>query len=107
MDSVRYRNVSQNSFINQWTLVAFLIGTTYQPVNLLDVGELSSEEVGHWSIHFLDDTFTWGYQDIAEAGTYSYLGASSFTASLADREYTITVVGEELIWDGVRYKKGY
>lgn len=108
MDSVRYRNVSQNSFTNQEALVAFLNGATYQSVNLLDVGELPSGEVamGRWSIHFLDDTFTWAYQDIAEAGTYSYLGASSFTVSLADREYTITVVGEELIWNGVRYKKG-
>ena len=105
LNSLVYKKELASQFNSQESLVAFLDGETYKSNGLKPIGESSSgtTALGHWYIDFSDNTFSWSYQDVAEVGSYTYLDDSSFTAILYDREYTIEVQGDDIIWDGTRY----
>ena len=107
IDAVVYEKDLSNQFDSQETLVEFLDGSSFMSTSLQSLGETSPgvTELGHWSIDFTDDTFTWSYLGIAEAGTISFIETNRFSATLSDRVLLIDAEGDEFLWDGVRYRK--
>jgi len=107
INSVVYEKDYSGLFDSQESLVAFLDGTSYKSAGLQQLGESNDGVVaiGHWIIDFSADTFSWFYQDVAEAGTIVYLADNSFTAVFANRELTVDLQRGDILWDGVRYIK--
>lgn len=106
-DAVVYTKDLSNQFDSQEALIAFLDGASYKSTTLRSVGEISPglTATGYWFVDFTGNTFTWAYEGISEAGTVSYLDANTFTAILADRELSIEVEGDDILWDTVRYRQ--
>ena len=107
VDFVIYDKSLASQFSSQESLVAFLDGKSYESLELKPIGEPMPDvtQLGYWYVNFLEDTFTWTYQDISEAGTYIYLDDDSLTAVLPDREISVVVEGDEILFDGVRYRQ--
>ena len=61
--------------------------------------------LGYWFVDFVGDTFTWTYEDVAEAGTVSFIDTNRFSVEVTDRVLIIEVQGDDFLWDGVRYRK--
>lgn len=107
LDSEIYAQDFTDQFSSQETLVAYLDGASYKSVQLLSIGESANgaTALGNWYIDFSDNTFTWTYQDVAEAGTYTYFDSLNFTAIFSNREFNVSVDGNDIIWDSVRYQR--
>lgn len=105
IDSVLYEKTSISQFNSQQTLVDYLDGSSYKSAELRPVGELANGSIAHgsWFLSFTSDTFVWDFSDVSAAGTYSFNDESSFTAIFADEELSIEIVGDDILWDGVRY----
>ena len=99
LESVVYGKVFASQFNSQESLVALLNGKTFQSLEQQPVGETitGAQAFGSWFINFVEDTFTWDYQDISEAGTYQYLDDDSFTAILPDRKIVVVVEGDDIV----------
>lgn len=102
-----YEKDFSNQFDSQETLTGFLDGESYESVGLRQIGPVVDgvAALGRWRVDFSNDTFQWFYEDVAEAGTVAYLNNTGFTAVFNDRELTIEVDGNDIIWDSVRYSK--
>lgn len=107
INSIEYQRDVSNQFDSQEELLAFFDGAIYESVSLQELGRPTAESValGYWSISFSNNSFTWVYLDIAEAGTISFSGVNSFNAILTDREIEIIVEGNDILWDGQRYTR--
>lgn len=107
LNSIVYEENFSNQFTSQETLVAFLDGVSYKSVDLQNNGGPIEGTValGYWQINFDDGMFTWFYQDIAQVGSVTYVNNSTFKADFSGRENTVTVEGDDIIWDGIRYRK--
>ena len=107
IDAVIYEKDLTNQFDSQATLVEFLDGASFRSTSLQPLGETSPgvTAVGYWFVDFVGDTFTWTYQDVAEAGTISFIETNRFSAEVTDRVLIIEVQGDDILWDGVRYRK--
>ena len=108
-ESAVYKRVFASQFNSQESLEALLNGKTYQSLDPQPVGETinGAQAFGSWYINFVEDTFTWDYQDVSEAGTYRYLDDDSFTVILPGRDLTVAVEGNDIVFDGVRYRRNF
>ena len=101
-----YKKVFESQFNSQKSLMELLDGKTYQSLKQKPVGETitGAQAFGFWHISFVQDTFTWEYQDVSEAGTYQYLDNDNFTVVLPGRQFSVAVEGDDIVFDGVRYR---
>ena len=107
IDSILYEKEPTIHFTSQETMVAYLNNASYLSDDLKPLGETVDGTValGHWRIDFTSDTFNWFYQDIAEAGTYSFVDENQLTLQFFDREYDALISENYLTFDGVRYQR--
>lgn len=107
LDSAIYAKVLTDQFVSQDTLVAFLDGASYQSVELKNVGESANgtTALGYWFIDFTVDTFSWTYEGVAEAGYYQYVDNLNLTAIFSEIEFNVTVDGDDIVWNNVRYRR--
>lgn len=107
LDSAIYAQVIIDQFDSQDTLVAFLDAASYKSVELQSAGISSNgaTAVGYWYIDFTANTFSWTYEDVAEAGTYRYVDSLNLTAVLSNIEFNVEIDGNDIIWDNVRYRR--
>ena len=78
---------------SQRALVSHLTGSRFQ----------SEKEPSQW-ITFDGNTFTWQHLNRIFTGTYQFINKEQFTAQLPDRQLTIELSKEGLLWDSERYK---
>ncbi len=106
VNSVVYVKEPAIHFTSQQTLEEYLGGVSYQSVQQLPLGETANGTValGHWQLNFNNGGFTWFYQDIAEAGTLTYLEPNRFNAVLPNRSLEVVTDENFLVLDGVRYE---
>lgn len=89
-------------------LNTYLNGKTYRSTDRYEVGLGESGVVlGHWSIIFDDNRFTWFHSDYAEIGTYSYINETNFLVEFTNTSFSAEILFEnsEMIWDDISYEQ--